>query len=248
MDSQPIIAIQDLCFSYGKNQVLRHVDLTIHRGEFAAIIGANGAGKSTLVKLILGELLPDSGSVRLFGQPPQDSKELDKIGYVPQTGLRNNAAFPANSLEIVYANLYTKTKNPFISKQPYRERAMEALRSVGMEGYADNRIGELSGGQLQRVLLARALVNDPELIILDEPTTGVDKEASQAFHQLLHELHRQKPITILTVTHNLSGVVDYIDRTFCVGEGYALELTKDQIHLELAHRHQHPPNRGQEEK
>ncbi len=245
--NQIIVQVSDLSFSYGNHKILEDVNLSLSAGDFAAIIGANGAGKSTLIKLILGELEPQSGKVLLFDKNPLLLKELSQIGYVPQSGLTGSRGFPANVFEVVYANLYLKTRGLFRSKLEYHEKAIEALESVGMADYAKSLIGELSGGQLQRVLLARSLVNDPTLIVLDEPTTGIDTETVQSFHLLLQKLNQEKGITILTVTHDLARVIQFINRTFCLEEKDLLELSKQDVLHELAHRHEHPPLRRKDE-
>lgn len=198
------IEAENLAFAYGKTRVLEDITLEIEAGDFVAVIGPNGGGKSTFLKLILGLLEPDSGSLRVMGTEP--AKAAASIGYVPQD-LAPNRGFPVSVLEVVRMGLLGRKNLLFRHTKADTDKAMEALTKVGMEMYASRRIDDLSGGQLQRVFIARALVSDPKILILDEPTSNIDSRGEQAIYDLLHELNRE--ITVIVVSHDISFLLDY---------------------------------------
>ncbi|MDF2568061.1 MAG: transporter related [Oscillospiraceae bacterium] len=234
------IEVKDLYFSYGNEPILSKVAFSVHQGDFVSIIGANGAGKSTLLRLLLGELLPTAGDIRLFGQDVRRFKKWSKIGYVPQNGLSGGGDFPATAEEIVKANLFSQIGLFRFPKKVHRERTQQALELVDMGIYSKRLIGNLSGGQQQRVMLARVLVSDPEIMILDEPTTGVDAQSVQSLYELLFRLNHETGLTIVMVTHDVSRSADYVSRVLCLEEGSLVELDKVQVHDELSHKHKHP--------
>ena len=235
------IEVQDITFAYGSMPVLDKIDFSIHRGDFAAIIGANGTGKSTLLKLLLGELIPARGRVLLFGEDTRRFKDWSRLGYVPQNGISGAASFPATALEVVLASLYPRIGLMRLPKKVHTEQARQALDRVGMADYAGRLIGELSGGQQQRVMLAKVLVSDPELMLLDEPTTGIDSESADALYRLLADFNKQLGLTILMVTHDIGRAHHYLNRVLCLEEGSMVELASDQLEDELRHKHKHPP-------
>lgn len=234
-----LIEASDVSFRYQNEPVLKKVSFSIKQGDFAAIIGPNGTGKSTLMRLLLGELVPTAGSIRLFGQEVSRFRDWPKVGYVPQNSLQASSGFPATAEEIVLANLFSKIGLLRFPKKEHRERAMEALALVGMEGYAKRLIGEMSGGQQQRVMLARVLVAEPKLMLLDEPTAGVDTPTIAALYELLAKLNRQG-LTIMMVTHDIARSADCVSRVLCLEEGTLVELDRRQVAAELAHKHKHP--------
>jgi len=236
---QWIIEVKGLRFGYHGVPVLREVGFSIAPGEFVGIIGSNGAGKSTLLKLILGELAPHGGGVSLFGEPQGTFRDWPKIGYVPQNSAAMASGFPANVAEVVSANLYAQVGPLRPMGKRHREKALQALDAVGMRPFAGRMIGALSGGQLQRVMLARALVSEPRLLLLDEPSTGVDAAAARDLYELLRALSGQG-ITVVMVTHDLARSVEYLQRALCLEQGTVVELDKAQMHHELRHRHTHP--------
>ncbi len=238
---QEIIEIQDVSFSYGGEPVFSKIGFSIRQGDFAAIIGSNGTGKSTLLRLILGELAPTAGDVRLFGQDIRRFRDWPRIGYMPQNALKTGADFPASVREIVQANLYAQVGLCRFPSRAQRKKATEALSKVGMAGYEKRLISALSGGQQQRVMLARVLVGEPEMMILDEPTAGVDAATVDALYELLLRLNREKGLTIVMVTHDVARVSEYASRILCLEEGSMVELGRQQLQEELSHRHKHPP-------
>jgi zinc transport system ATP-binding protein len=186
-------------FAYDGELVLEDVNLRVGKGEFVAVIGPNGGGKTTLLKLVLGLLTPQSGRVRVFGRPP--AKVRRRIGYVPQY-VEAPPEFPATLLQVALMGFLGAGRRRFRTGGRERDRAREALRRVGLKGLEDHRIGSLSGGQKQRALIARALVCDPELLVLDEPTASIDPYGAFCFYDFLSELKQETPI--LTVSHELS--------------------------------------------
>ncbi len=235
-----VIETQNLSFRYGPEPVFSKVGFSVSQGDFVAIIGSNGTGKSTLLKLLLGELAPAEGSVRLFGQDVRQFRDWPKVGYVPQAAAQGTAGFPATAEEIVMASLYPKVGLMRFASRRHRELARQALERVGMGAYSRRLIGELSGGQQQRVMLARVLAGDPKIMLLDEPTTGVDATTVEALYELLADLNRTTGLTIVMVTHDIGGVSRFVSKTLCLEEGSLVELGPAQVHEELAHKHKHP--------
>lgn len=236
-----IVEVQHLTFGYGSEPIFSRVGFRVYEGDFVAVIGSNGAGKSTLVKLLLGELSPSEGSVSLFGEDVARFRSFSRVGYVPQNASGAGADFPASVREIVEANLYSKTGLFRFPGRALREKAAQALAQVGMLGYEKRMMGELSGGQQQRVMLARVLVGEPELMILDEPTSGVDAKTVEALYALLRDLNRTRHLTVLMVTHDIGRASEIANRVLCLEEGSMVELKPHQVREELRHRHRHPP-------
>jgi zinc transport system ATP-binding protein len=216
--SEQLVRLQDLHFSYGQQMVLDGVNLVINRGEFLGIMGPNGSGKSTLIKLILGLLQPQKGSVQVFGQPVQQWKERSRIGYVSQKANHFSLGFPATVREVVASGLTGRLGLfHWMSKADWL-CVEEAVEQVGLTSLLKHNMGKLSGGQQQRVFMARALVHQPELLILDEPTVGVDMKATEQFYALLTRLHRRQGVTLILVTHDISVVSTYVDRVACLNK------------------------------
>ncbi len=211
--NRPVIELEDVSFSFNKVPILKEVNLTIFDGDFVAIIGPNGGGKTTLVKIILGLLKPERGRVRLLGSLPARSRQ--KAGYMPQyaTGEKD---FPIEVIEVVLLGLMGVTGcSPFFSKAE-RKRAEMALDFVGMLPLAGKRVSELSGGQLQRTLLARALVSGPEILFLDEPMANIDVGGKTKLFDLLGELNEK--MTIVFVTHDVGLLSHYVKSVVCVNQ------------------------------
>lgn len=213
-----ILKIQDVSYRYEKEAVLKHINLTLPKGSFLAIIGPNGSGKSTLLKLILGLLKVQTGTIELFGKPIEEFKDWDKIGYVSQKANSFNSGFPATVFEVVLSGLTKKIGLFRFAKKNDREKVTQALKSVGMLNFANRNIGELSGGQQQRVFIARALVSDPKLLILDEPTVGVDIANEKIFYKMVENLNKDLGITIILVTHDLEAVSEDVTQVACLNK------------------------------
>ncbi|HHW89507.1 MAG TPA: metal ABC transporter ATP-binding protein [Clostridiales bacterium] len=230
---EDIIKVNDLYFSYGTHPVLRRLDFYLRQGEFVAILGSNGSGKSTLLKILLGQLQADQGCIELFGQDIKRFKDYNRIGYVAQNSISLCSNFPAKVIEIVGLGLYG---SPFKNK---KQQALQALEAVGMQDYAHSLIGKLSGGQKQRVMLAKALASNCDLLILDEPTTGVDSQTTEHIYQILKDKTTQQGKTVLIVTHDQECAARYCSRILCLGAGSLLYLTKEQVLLEQKYKHKH---------
>lgn len=200
------IEAEDLCVNLGSERILSDVTFRIQRGEFVGIAGPNGGGKSTLLRAILGLVPTCCGTVRLLGKPQAEFRDHHRIGYVPQNASHVDQAFPATALEIVRLGRVRRSgstylPHPFLARRE-DDAALSALRSVGVKALAKRRIGTLSGGQRQRVLLAKALVGEPDVLILDEPTTGIDPQSRDEFAHLLLDLNRDRAITVILVSHD----------------------------------------------
>jgi zinc transport system ATP-binding protein len=223
-----IIEMQNLSFSYSAQAVLQDVNLEVKKGDFMAVIGPNGGGKTTLLKLMLGLLLPEKGSVRIFGKPPREVSH--RIGYVPQD-VHINRRFPVSALDVVLMGRLKPGRGWSRHSRNDRVTAHKTLDKMEMGIYCDRRVGELSGGQLQRVFVARALVTEPQLLFLDEPTASIDTKGQRDFYKLLRELN--KTITIVVVSHDLMVLASYVKSVACVNRnihyhGHA-EVTGEMI-------------------
>jgi len=220
---ESVLNLKEISFSYEDRDVLENVNLNVRKGDFVGIMGANGAGKSTLLKLILGLLSPKQGEVEILGESIGQFNKWPKIGYLSQQVLKKHQQFPATCEEIVRANLFSQIGFLRFPTRRHHEKVKAAMEAVGMAGYEKKLIYQLSGGQQQRIMLAHVLVSEPELIILDEPTTGVDQEAITAFFELLQKLNREKQMTIIMVTHEMHKSLQYINRQLYLEEKQIVE-------------------------
>ena len=211
--SNPIIQISDLYAAYEEKTVLSHVDLTVYERDFLGIIGPNGGGKTTLIKSILGLHQPQKGKIHFF----KNGKEVPEInmGYLPQYN-NIDKKFPISVYEVILSGL-SKQKSIF---QRYSNEQHEIVRQMiiqmGLEGMDKRAIGELSGGQLQRALLGRALVSNPEVIILDEPNTYIDKRFEAKLYSLLEEINKER--AIILVSHDIGTILKNVKTIACVNE------------------------------
>ncbi|MEK5481526.1 metal ABC transporter ATP-binding protein [Viridibacillus sp. FSL R5-0888] len=218
MAQVPLIELKNVSFQYEYTQVLSNISLKVEQGDFLALLGPNGSGKSTMLKLILGLMRPTSGQIELFGQPANTFKKRELIGYVSQKSNSFNSGFPATVKEVVASGL---TKKIGLFKRhlaDQNDKVMQALQDVGMDGFANRNIGELSGGQQQRVFIARALVAEPKLLILDEPTVGIDHENVQSFYDMLANLNEHHKMTMILVTHDVDTVSNRISHVACLNQ------------------------------
>jgi len=208
--AQPIVRFSGVSFAYNGTPVLTDVNLTVEAGDFACVVGPNGGGKTTLIKLMMGLLEPNRGSVLLLGRPPAHSRV--RAGYVPQQ-CDCDPAFPIKVRDVVLMGRLRAAFRPRYSKDD-KAAADEALRDVELYPLRNRLFGELSGGERQRVLIARALAARPEILILDEPTAHVDIAVQKDLHALLRDLNRR--ITIVLITHDLGFVSSYVNQVICV--------------------------------
>jgi zinc transport system ATP-binding protein len=238
--SLAVISVQDISFQFGDEPLFSHVTFQVDPKDFIAIVGSNGTGKSTLLRMLIGDLPTHSGQITLFDTPLNKFHQFTRIGYIPQKGIQAFSGFPATVEEIVVSGLYSKIGKFRLPGKSHKAQAMEALKQVGMERSARKLISELSGGQQQRVLLAKTLVNPPDLLLLDEPTTGIDDETIQAIYELLSQINREQDMTICMVTHDTQRASEWVSRILCLEEGSLLEIDKETILQELSHKHKHP--------
>ncbi|OGD22253.1 MAG: zinc ABC transporter ATP-binding protein [Candidatus Aminicenantes bacterium RBG_16_63_16] len=213
-----LVRVEHVTFSYNTLPVLEDISFSIYRGDFLSVIGPNGSGKTTLIKIILGLLKPSRGAVSIMGRPVAEFRDWSKVGYVPQKATHIDPFFPASVREVVAMALLS-TRSPFSkSRRDTDRQVMEALRKVAMESSRNAAIGSLSGGQQQRVMIARALVTSPEILLLDEPTTGVDLETQHLFYEMLHELNDRQRITIVLITHDIGVVNRHVKKVACLNQ------------------------------
>jgi zinc transport system ATP-binding protein len=211
MNDSPAISLKDVFFSYEKTPILSGVNVSIEKGEFVGIFGPNGGGKTTLLKILMGFLKEDNGSVSILGTSAKEARQ--HIGYVPQIS-KIDKQFPITVEEVVQMGSLSKVNFFGKLKKTYKIKALEALEKVGMLDKKDCSFGSLSGGQAQRVLIARALATDPKLLFLDEPTASVDPVAEKEILSLLASLKGE--ITILMVTHDLQTILEEVGKLLCV--------------------------------
>ncbi len=235
------ITLRHVSFAYRRRNILEDVDLDIEKGEFACVVGPNGGGKTTLLKLILGLLSPNSGEIRVFGEPPE--KMRHRIGYMPQYA-HLDMNFPATVLDVVLMGRLSRTSLWFSKKD--RNEALSAIEEVGMGDFARTGFNTLSGGQRQRVLIARALCSRPDMLLLDEPTANVDQQTELNLFAILRDLNER--MTILVVSHDLGFVSQYVKSVICVNRKVVVHpttlmngtLIKDIYHGDLKMvRHDH---------
>jgi zinc transport system ATP-binding protein len=205
---QEVIKLEDLNYRYNSDLILENISFKVDQGDLLGIIGPNGAGKTTLFRLILGLLEGYQGKITVFSEDIRNNrKALKKIGYIPQKK-DIDQGFPATVEEIVSLGVLQRKTN--------KDTIISALKIVGLLKQKDKRIGELSGGQQQRVLIAKALVNEPRLLILDEPTTGIDLETQDKFYALLRKLNSENKITIILASHDLDAINKLANKVACI--------------------------------
>ncbi len=239
--SEPVLEADDVVFSYGESAVLDGVSLRVEAGEFVALAGGNGSGKSTLLRVLLGLLRPSRGTARIFGEAPTSRHDRWRVGYVPQRPA-THADLPATVTEVVAAGRLARSG--WRLRGDDHEAVAAALEAVRLTDHAARRFGALSGGQQQRVLIAKAIVNDPELLILDEPIAGVDAASQEQFRDsLVARIDAGR--AVLLVSHELSAVARDLHRVIVLGnarvsfDGPPEELERSGVSLGV-HRHDLP--------
>jgi zinc transport system ATP-binding protein len=212
----PVFEVTSLDFSVNSQNILASLSLKILPGEYDAIIGPNGGGKTTLIRLLLGLEKATSGSIKIFGKKITEFKEWYKIGYVPQRASHVDSSFPATVLDVV--KMGRTAKRGFFARytQEDADCVEDAMKKMDVLDIKEKMIGTLSGGQRQRAMIARALASKPEVLILDEPNTGVDVNSQQRFYELLRQLNKEEKITIIFITHDIGVIADDIKRVFTV--------------------------------
>lgn len=220
-DQQIVIDVHGASFFYGETPVVDNVSFTVKAGEYLGIIGPNGGGKTTLVKMLLGLLAPTSGSVTVFGEPAQELSDRFRIGYVPQRVAHGDVQFPATVREIVASGRTPRGSvwQRFRVQAGERAAVNAALEHADVSRLQHRRLARLSGGERQRVFIARALAGEPKILILDEPTVGVDVAAQEKFYAFLRELNEKHGITILFITHDIDVIAREATSVLCLNHG-----------------------------
>lgn len=215
------IKIENIDFGYTDDLVIKNLNLSIEEGELVILIGSNGSGKSTLIKLILGELKPLKGQIKILGKDIQKKSKITEIGYVPQMNVMEKVAFPVTCLEFVVLGLYDDFGLIKIPKQRHFKKAKEVLEEMGLSEYINVPFNELSGGLQQRVLISRAMINKPKILLMDEPTSGVDQKSKESFLTLINEINKTQKIPLLFVTHEIELVREFlsIDKIYKMSYG-----------------------------
>ncbi len=228
-----VVELRGVWVDFGGHPVLEDITFSAAAGEFVSVVGPNGAGKTTLLKVILGLIRPRRGEVQVFGVPPWKlGKQRARIGYVPQVE-EVDPRFPLRVLDVVLMGRYGALG---LGRRPGaadRHAAVEALKLVGIAHLAGKPLGELSGGQRQRVFVARALAVKPELLLLDEPTTGIDPAASESFYELLRRIQKTG-VTVIMVTHDVGVISRYVDKVACLNRRLVVHGRPEEVMADAA--------------
>lgn len=213
---EPYIELNNVSFSYDDTPIIENLTFTVRKGEYLGIIGPNGGGKTTLIRIILGLLHPTNGVITLFGKDRHDFKEKHRIGYVPQRITQADKNFPATVFEVVRTGRIARLG--FFERFTKKDIEMVeyAMEISGIGRYRDTLIGNLSGGERQRVFIARALASEPDILILDEPTVGVDIGAQKTFYDFLASLNRDHNLTIIFISHDIDAVSQETKTVLCL--------------------------------
>lgn len=208
------IILNNVSFSYNHLLALENITLSIPKKEFLVLVGANGSGKSTILKIIAGLLEPANGTVSIAGESVSKARTQGKIGYVPQNYNKNILDFPAVVAEIVKLGFVSDNR---LTDEAKKVKILEELsETFGLAAIWKRRLSELSGGQQQQVMLARALAGEPEILLLDEPTSGIDYDASEKIYSLLQEINKKLGITIIMVSHDIERATLFAAKVACI--------------------------------
>ena len=214
--SPPAIRVENLEVKRGGAVVIEKANFSIERGDFVGIVGPNGGGKTTLVQAMLGLLPRSKGEIWMYGVRLHEFRDWEKVGYISQDATNFDDKFPLTVRELVGIGLVSGKNTGRPLRAADWKRVDEELSFMGIADVAAKRVGELSGGQRQRVVVARALVRKPDLLVLDEPERGMDATALERFYGKLSELHRERGVTVMVVSHDLSTVFCQMSRVLCV--------------------------------
>lgn len=236
MEEKNIIAVRGLGFDYGEGWVFHKLDLDVAQGDFVAVIGANGAGKSTLLKMLAHALPPTAGQIFYYGTPIDSFQEWHKIGYVPQNPMKMQRSFPISVEEVVALGLLKA--NALLHRFSSEDRAAleKMLADFQLLDLRRRKIGELSGGQQQRAFLARAMVHRPQILLLDEPATGIDTESKTALYARLKKINDEQGVTIVMISHDLELAAESAKSALCINHGICF---RGDVHAALQHHHKH---------
>jgi len=251
MNMTAIIEVNNVSVQYGQNEALKEVSFSIEPGDFIGLAGSNGAGKTTLIKAIFGLVPISSGNITLFNKPHRTFTDWGKIGYLPQKSSAINSLFPATVEEVVLLGLLSQKKWPKQIRKEDKAKVEEILADLGISTLKKRMLSELSGGQQQKVLLARALVSSPQILIFDEPSTSLDAKSREAFFELIEKLNENNGITIILITHDTGYIgkfankLLYLDKKlvyfgsfndFCKSEAMRAYFGEHDQHI-ICHQH-----------
>jgi len=225
------IEFTDVTFAYSNHSVLKSVSFSLRPGDFVGFVGPNGAGKTTFLKLAAGILLPQTGLIKIAGKPPRVAAQKGFIGYVSQLQNDSSVGFPATVSEIV-------SLGTMRSKPQARAHIVEHILAItGLTAYEKKRIDELSGGYRQRMMVARALAQNPRVLLLDEPTSGIDAPSGKKLFELLRSLNQRLGITVVMVSHDIVNITENTQKIICINQGICFNgSTAD---FKRNHLHQH---------
>jgi zinc transport system ATP-binding protein len=249
----PIFDVKNLYFTVREQKILSNISFEIHGGEYIAVIGPNGGGKTTLIRLLLGLEKQTSGTIKIFGKSVKSFRQWHKIGYVPQRASLVDENFPATVEDIVKMGRIAKRGIFQRNTKEDMKYIYDAMQKMDILDLKDKMVGVLSGGQRQRVMIARALASSPDILILDEPNTGVDMNSQNRFYALLSKLNKEENITIVFITHDIGVIADDINRLFTINQKATIcnnpketlsceevtELYGRESHLISNHKHEH---------
>lgn len=236
MEVENIITVRGLGFDYGEGWVFHKLDLDIPQGDFVAVIGANGAGKSTLLKMLANVMLPTVGEIYYYGKNLKQFNDWHKIGYVPQNPAKMQREFPISVEEVVALGLLKPGRLWQRLNVDDKKAIEKVLSDFQLQDLRYRKIGELSGGQQQRVFLARAMVHSPEILLLDEPATGIDTASKAALYGMLRNINREQGVTIVMISHDLELAAEAAKSALCINHGICF---RGEVHQALQHHHKH---------
>jgi len=224
-----VIHVEGLNYRIGKQKILSDISFDIERGDYVALLGPNGGGKTTLIKMLLKLLTPSSGKIEIFGTDIKRFKSWHKVGYVPQNISLFDKNFPLSVYEAVSLGLAAK-KSWFSRLDAEDRKQIETVIETASIGtFREKNLSDLSGGQRQRVMIARALVSNPEILILDEPSTGVDVASQRKFYDFLKKLNREQNLTIIFITHDLGVIADDVTHVLSVNQKLLFSGTAEEM-------------------
>lgn len=234
MLDQKIVGLSNVTVKYGNTVALSNIDLDILEGEFVGIIGPNGSGKTTLLKLILGLLKPTSGTISIFGRQGRLKGRIrNKIGYIPQNP-EIDPYFPIKVIDVVMMGRFAKLGFFRHPNKEDKKIVLESLEKVGMKGYVNTPFGHLSSGQQQRVAIARVLAQQPQMLLLDEPTANIDMGTQDVIINLINQIHQSQQITIFYVAHEINLLSKYLNKVVCLNQTiYKIGSPKEVLNEEV---------------
>lgn len=231
-----LISARDLGFDYGAGWVFHKLDLDVPRGDFVVVIGANGAGKSTLLKMLANVTPPTLGTIEYYGQPIEKFTHWERVGYVAQNPAKMQRDFPISVEEVVRLGLMRPQNFLHRESREEKESFQRIMEDFQLMELRKRKIGELSGGQQQRVFLARAMVKEPEILLLDEPATGIDTHAKEDLYLMLRDINEKKNVTIVMISHDLELAQEAAKSALCINHGICF---RGDVRAALIHHHKH---------